>query len=199
MPFSFGSLTVEAGTFARNASAAIPSIPGDPAALLQAAKDLEAVANEIRDGAYRLGVVRANLASTWKGRGQPGFDFRVSKFQAGRTVAADAVYQASAALSTFGQLLGQCQEEVKTAQAALEEAQARATSALARVYAQPLPPHDPAAAAARAHTVGVIEDELASCVRVSMGKGQAAWDRYQAAAARCAAGVDATLALSPCC
>ena len=76
---------------------------------------------------------------------------------------------------------------MRTAQAQVAQAQSSATSALTLLNAQPLPAHDPAATSQRAYSEAAVQNGLQQELGTAMAGAQAAWDQYEAAAARAAA------------
>lgn len=191
MSFAFASNGAGTG-------ASIPSIPGDPVVLVQNARVLEAVASNIRDGGHQVARIGLALSTTWKGQGYSSFSVWISTLERAHNLASSALFDLASALLTYASVLADCQAEVKAAQDQLAEAQASAATALSRLSSVPLSPHATAAALAqRRYAENAIEDQLQLEVRAALAKGQAAWDRYDAAALRAAAGIAAASAIWP--
>jgi uncharacterized protein YukE len=172
----------------------IPNIPGDPGALSGAASRLGAASDAVRDWGSQLGSATSGLSgSTWSGQGAVSFASCVSALQANHRSAAAALADASSALSTYAGVLAECQAKVKAAQAQVVNAQASASSAMAQLTSQPLSPHDPGAAAARAYAEANVQSSMNQEIGLAVGAGQAAWDQFEAAAARAAAQIGSAI------
>jgi uncharacterized protein YukE len=166
----------------------IPSIPGDPGTLSGAATRLGATASAVRDWGSQLGSVTSGLSgTTWSGQGAVSFASCISALEANHSSAAAALADASSALSTFASVLAECQAAVRAAQAQVAQSQSSATSALNLLNSQPLPARDPAAASQRAYSEAAVQNGLQQEVGMAIAGAQAAWDQYEAAAARAAA------------
>jgi uncharacterized protein YukE len=165
----------------------IPSIPGEPGTLSGAAARLGAAASAVRDWGSQLGSSTSGLSgTTWSGQGAVSFAACVSSLQADHRSAAGALAEASSALSSFAAVLAECQAKVKAAQSQVAQAQASASLATSQLNSQPLSPHDPGAAAARSYAESNIESAMQQEVGLAVSSAQAAWDQYEAAAARAA-------------
>jgi uncharacterized protein YukE len=166
----------------------IPSIPGDPGTLSGAAARLGATASAVRDWGSQLGSVTSGLSgTTWSGQGAMSFASCISALEANHSSAAAALVEASSALSTFASVLSECQAAVRAAQAQVAQAQSSATSALSLLNSQPVPAHDPAATSQRAYSEAAVQNGLQQEIGMAVAGAQAAWDQYEAAAARAAA------------
>lgn len=166
----------------------IPTIPGDPGTLSAAAARLGAAASAVRDWGTQLGSITSGLSgSTWSGQGAVSFTTCISKLQGAHRTAASALADASSALTTYSAELAECQAIEKAARASVAQAESDASSALSRLNGQPLDPHDPGAAAARAYAVSNINSTMEQEIGLAVSKAQAAYDRYEAAALRAAA------------
>jgi uncharacterized protein YukE len=177
-----------------NTAGGIPSIPGEPGTLSGAAARLGAAASAMRDWGSELGSTTSGLSgTTWSGQGAVSFKSCVSKLQADHGSAATALGDASSALSSYATVLAECQAKVKTAQAQVAQAQANASSATSQLNAQPLSPHDPGAAAARSYADANIQSTMQQEIGLAVSAAQAAWDQYEAAAARTAAQIGSAI------
>jgi uncharacterized protein YukE len=171
-----------------NTAGGIPSIPGEPGTLSGAAARLGATASAVRDWGSQLGSTTSGLSgTTWSGQGAVSFTTCVSKLEANHRSAAAALADASSALSSYAAVLAECQAKVKAAQGRVTQAQSTASSALSQLNSQPVSPHDPGAAAARANAEANIQSSMEQEIGLAVSAGQAAWGQFEAAAARAAA------------
>jgi uncharacterized protein YukE len=165
----------------------IPSIPGDPGSLSSAAARLGATASAVRDWGSQLGSVASGLSgATWSGQGAVSFATCISRLEADHRSASAALADASSALSAYAAVMAECQAKVRAAQSQVVQAQAGASSALSQLNSQPLPPHDPGAAAARSYAASNIQNSMDQEIGLATSAAQAAWDQFEAAAARAA-------------
>jgi uncharacterized protein YukE len=166
----------------------IPSIPGEPGTLSGAAARLGAAASAVRDWGSQLGATTSGLSgTTWSGQGAMSFAACVSSLQADHRSAAAALADASSALTAYAAVLAECQSKVKAAQSQVVQAQASAAAAMNQLNSQPLTPHDSGAAAARSYAQTNVQTTMQQEVSLAVSTAQAAWDQYEAAAARTAA------------
>ena len=172
----------------------IPTIPGDPGTLSSAASSLGAAASAVRDWGTQLSSATSGLSgSTWSGQGAVSFASCMSVLGANHSTAAGALAEASSALSVFASVLAECQASVEAAQVQVAQAQSSATSALSLLNAQPLPAHEPGAASQRAYSEAAVQNSLQQEIGTAVARAQAAWDQYEAAAARAAAQLASSL------
>jgi hypothetical protein len=172
----------------------IPSIPGDPGSLYGAASRLGATASAVSDWGSQLGSVTSGLAgTTWSGQGAVSFASCASTLEASHRSASGALTEAATALSAFASVLTDCQASVRAAQAQVSDAQSAASSAMSQLSAEPISPHDPAAATARAYSEAAVQAVLEQSVSAAMSSAGAAWSRYEAAAARAAAQISGAI------
>jgi hypothetical protein len=172
----------------------IPTIPGEPGTLSGAADRLGAAASAVRDWGSRLGSVTSGLSgTTWSGRGSVSFASCVSTLQAEHGSASSALLEASTALSAFATVLAECQSAVTAAQAQVADAQAAASSAISQLGSTPLPAGDPAAVTQRAYSESAVQIGLEQATSAALARAQAAWDQYEAGAARAAAQISSAL------
>jgi Proteins of 100 residues with WXG len=172
----------------------IPSIPGDPGSLFGAASRLGATASAVSDWGSQLCSITSGLAGTnWSGQGAVSFASCSSALQANHRSAAGALTEAATALSTFASVLADCQASVTAAQAQVTDAQMAASSAMTQLNAQPISPHDPAAATARTYSEAAVQSSLEQSISAAMSSAEVAWSRYEAAAARAAAQIGSAI------
>ena len=177
-----------------SATGGIPSIPGDPGSLYGAASRLGATASAINDWGSQLGSITSGLAGTnWSGQGAVSFASCASALQANHRSASGALTEAATALSAFASILADCQASVRAALAQLTDAQLAASSAMTQLSAQPISPHDPAAATARAYSEAAVQSSLEQSISAATSSAEAAWSRYEAAAARAAAQIGSAI------
>ena len=172
----------------------IPAIPGDPGTLYGAASRLGATASAVSDWGSQLGSVTSGLAGmNWSGQGAVSFSSCASALEANHGSASGALNEAATALSAFASVLADCQASVTAAQAQVTDAQSAASSALSQLGAQPISPHDPAAATARAYSEAAVQSSLQQSMSMAISSAEAAWSRYEAAAARAAAQISSAI------
>ena len=166
----------------------IPSIPGDPGTLSGAAARLGAAASAVRDWGSQLGSVTSGLSgTTWSGQGAMSFRLVRLAARSGPQFGGGRAGRRLFGPVGFRLRAGRMPGCGQAAQVQVAQAQSSATSALSLLNAQPVPAHDPAAASQRAYSEAAVQNSLQQEIGVAVAGAQAAWDQYEAAAARAAA------------